>query len=83
MSPFFLSGKSFPGSRDDIIKYMNSVGYNHIPDGHKEIMENRIFFFFLIDPVIRIKSFAFALTGLYTVYSTYTLYLCLLFWPTD
>ncbi len=28
-------GRTFPGSRDDIIELMTSVGYAHIPDGHQ------------------------------------------------
>jgi hypothetical protein len=33
---FYFLGQVFPGSREDIIEYMHSVGYSHVPDGHKE-----------------------------------------------
>jgi hypothetical protein len=32
---YSMLGKEFPGSREEIIEYMASVGYKHIPGGHK------------------------------------------------
>jgi hypothetical protein len=29
-----FAGKMFPGSREDILDYMASVGYKHFPKGH-------------------------------------------------
>jgi hypothetical protein len=29
-----FAGKIFPGSREDILDYMASVGYKHFPTGH-------------------------------------------------
>jgi hypothetical protein len=29
-----FAGKMFPGSREDILDYMASVGYKHFPTGH-------------------------------------------------
>jgi hypothetical protein len=34
-STSYVSGEIFPGSREDLIDYMASVGYHHFPDGHK------------------------------------------------
>ena len=31
----FFAGKLFPGSHEELIEYMASVGYKHIPGGHQ------------------------------------------------
>jgi len=36
-----LLNKLFPGDRDELIAYMASVGYNHVPWGHTKQNENR------------------------------------------
>ena len=36
-----LCGRLFPGTRDELIEYMDSVGYYHVVEGHKGLKESR------------------------------------------
>jgi hypothetical protein len=57
------SGATFPGTRAEIIDYMRSVGYQHIPDGHKERGEKKDHFMSLYNILFsRAKSTIFLAT---------------------
>ena len=36
-----LLGRMYPGTREDLISFMNSVGYRHIPDAFKQTNPTR------------------------------------------
>ena len=36
-----LAGRLFPGTRDDIIAFMDEVGYNHVTGAHRQTSDLR------------------------------------------
>jgi hypothetical protein len=59
---FLFIGMNFPGTRDDLIDYMTTVGYTHIPGGHKAIeMWMDHFFLFLISPKYTVRIIEYIL----------------------
>ena len=38
-----LLGKMFPGTRDELIVFMESVGYTHIKDAHQQTNDDRAY----------------------------------------